>query len=638
MHRWILIMMMALTGALTGQTDTTRRVEIISLKPNKIVYEDGESGSAVIRLYNATDAVMQVTLKPTLIWELDQRQELPTIDLSVPAGDNASAEFALPSSQRKWGHELRVEALVDGKVEDVGRQFFGVNTDWMEMILLSFPRQKYKDSGLFMNEEPFTSYTTLQHWFAWAPGDFAENAPEYDEWYSGQTGYHMKKEELQKTIKEFQAKGIHCTFYNNAFTNGKAGLEWARRYPEWICRQRDGSPMMSGSPLALTKPYNDKATGAMGQANMAFYDPACIEYGARNVLESIEIFGWDGMFWDCGGVALFPGYTYDGEPTPHGQEPNAISARNFRMLHDMVREKHPSFGVWINGSAQFAEQPFWSRFGNGGGMETLSEQMSTPQTALLIEFRHHANPGGRYHNWQYCVDQYTLERDNGTQKYGAPIVAGYTTFNGWASQSHLAALLLASQIHPANCHQEGSWPMTQFMTRYSAFLWPKDVKIIADPAAFLSAKTSRPVWWEEFVYRRPTPNGEDIIVHLLNKPVTENVVEGNDENPPPATATVSLSLNGRKLREVFAAQPRPYTPGTDNPKGVGLDIGGTPAQMERVPDPQNPAATIWAHKRGSLCRGGPLQVNLPAVAQDGKVTVEVPAFVYHTMLVFRLEN
>jgi len=616
-----------------------RKVEVIVVRPNKIVYADGEAGTAMVRLYNTTDRPLKVTLKPTLKWDLDQSKALPDVLVSVPAKDNAEARLPLPASGQRWGHEIEVRAVVDGKGEDIGRQFFGVHSEWMDLILLSFARQAYKDNGLLMSVEPFSTYTTVQHWFAWAPGDYTDNAPQVDEWYSGQAGYHMFKDKIREQIKDCQDKGIHCTFYNNSFSGGKSGLEWARRHPEWICRKRDGSPMLGGDPLALSKPYSDKATGQMGQANMGFYDPKCIEWGAKNVLESIEMFGWDGMFWDCGGCALFPGFTYDGKPTPHGQDPGELSARNFKLFHDTVRAKHPNFGVWINGSIDHFKQPFWSRFGNGGGVATMQSEFSTPQTTLLVEHRHHANPGGRFHQWQYTYDQYVKERDAITQRHGAPIIAGYTSFNGFPAQSHLAAIILASQMRPANCHQEGSWPMTQFMTRYSALLWRRDVKTIPKAKALFRVKTSRPVWWERTVYRRPTGGGEDIMVHFVNKPTTENCDPTVKENPPPASATVTFTIpQGKTLKTIYALQPRLYRPGVDPPRGLGLDVGGMPATMTRVPDPDNPGKTIQVHKTGSLCRGGPTQVKLPFTRLGSTVTIEVPEFVYHTMLVFRLRG
>jgi hypothetical protein len=321
--------------------------------------------------------------------------------------------------------------------------------------------------------------------------------------------------------------------------------------------------------------------------------------------------------------------------------PEQLSARNFRLFHETVRKEYPFFGVWINGSFRHWQQPFWSQFGNCGGMLTAKEQFSTPSTGLLVEHRRHDQPGGQFNNWQRCHDVYVEERDNVTQPWGGPIIAGYTSPWNWRSESHLAALLLATQIRPANCHQEGSWPMTQFMTRYSAILWRRDVKTIAEPEKLLAVTTARPVWWKKFVYRRPVKAGEDILVHLVSVPDTETVVITQKGNPPDNSGKVTLTVPpGEKIRKVYALQPRLFRPETDSALGIGLDVGGPPAAVVRETDPTDPEKKkkIWVHRSGSLVRGGPSQVELTAVVADGKATVEVPAFMYHALVVFRLER
>jgi hypothetical protein len=274
-------------------------------------------------------------------------------------------------------------------------------------------------------------------------------------------------------------------------------------------------------------------------------------------------------------------------------------------------------------------------------MRTAQQEFSTPQTALLVEHRHHEQPGGPFNNWERCHDVYVEERDAVTQPFGGPIIAGYTSNWQWRAESHLAALLLATQIRPANCHQEGSWPMTQFMTRYSALLWRRDVKTVAEADKVLSVETQRPVWWKKFVYRRPVAGGEDLLVHLVSVPETETVVVTQKDNPPLNTGKVTLTLPAdRKLRKVFALQPRLYRPGVDSPLGVGLDVGGTPAKVVQELDPTDPdkKKKIWVHRSGSLVRGGPSQVELTPVTTDGRTTVEVPEFMYHALVVFRLEK
>ncbi|MHB9023554.1 MAG: hypothetical protein ACYC7E_05185 [Armatimonadota bacterium] len=626
LYRFFVLFTIVFAAGLAGNA---AGVEIISVKPNKIVYNDNEAGQAVVRVVNSLPAAQQVRLLPTLIWDLEGARPLPPQVVTVPANGEVTATIPWAPPAEKWGHEIRVEAEVNGKVVDSGRQFFGVNSDWMDLVIVA-NAWEYTHG----DEYPFITYTNLAHWFAWAPADYAGNAPPYDEWWAGQVGWKITKKSILDSIKANHAVGVRCTFYNNSFSNGSMGVEWARKHPEWVVRERNGLPKVGGGALAMAKPPTEKETGGNGYVQIDFYDPKVIEWGAQNVIDSVEMFGWDGMFWDCGGCPLFPGYSYDGQPTPHGKDPNQISARNFKLFHETVRKKYPHFAIWINGAIEFYELPFWSSFGNGGGVPSMVAQMSQPNTSMLAEFRHHEFPGTQFNDWRRCYDSYASQRDNITQRFGAPVTAGYTwgldgsgdkgpkvtaSRSYWAASNHLSALYLATQMHTTTNPNPSLWAGTQFMTRYSGLLWRRDVKIIPDPRKLFTARLSRPVWWEKSAYRRPAPGGEDLLVHLINVPETETVDIYRVPDPPAATGTVTLTLPaGKTLRSVWALQMRKYE-------------DQTPYKIENKNGK-------WVHTTGSISRFGPSQVKLDARVEGNRVTVQVPAFLYHNLLVFRLQN
>ncbi|OPZ80649.1 MAG: hypothetical protein BWY76_03300 [bacterium ADurb.Bin429] len=292
--------------------------------------------------------------------------------------------------------------------------------------------------------------------------------------------------------------------------------------------------------------------------------------------------------------------------------------------------------MWVNGSIESYSAPFWSRFGNYGGLPSMEAMLREPQTALLSEFRHHENPGSPFHHWTAARDAYLSQRDAVTQRFGAPVVAGYTwTGYGygqpnqpayaaarytWTASNHLMALYLASQIHPATNPNPGLWPGTQFMTRYSGLLWSRDLKVLPDAKSRFAAMLNRPVWWERYGYRRQTPTGEDLLLHLVNVPETETVDILRQTDPPPAGGTVTLTLPpGATLTSAWALRMRGYVDNTNR--------GGAAYKT-----------ALGKHVAGSIVRAGPEQVALPATVKDGKVAVTVPPFLYHTLLVFRVEG
>jgi hypothetical protein len=110
----------------------------------------------------------------------------------------------------------------------------------------------------------------------------------------------------------------------------------------------------------------------------------------------------------------------------------------------------------------------------------------------------------------------------------------------------------------------------------------------------------------------------------VNVPETETVDIFRVPDPPTATAQVTLTLpTGKRLKSVAAMQMRPYVD--------AANLEGTPFKIEN-------REGKWVHTTGSWCRSGPSQVALEAKVNGDQVTVAVPAFLFHTMLVFRLEG
>ena len=125
------------TLSVAAPASVAPRLEIISVRPNKIVYEDGEAGRAKVRLYNPLEQSFTVLLKPELRWDLGESRSLEPVKVTVEPGGHAVAEVVWDAPGERWGHEIRVSAVVDEATVDVGRQFFGVSSEWMKLILIS---------------------------------------------------------------------------------------------------------------------------------------------------------------------------------------------------------------------------------------------------------------------------------------------------------------------------------------------------------------------------------------------------------------------------------------------------------------------------------------------------------------------
>ena len=111
-------------------------------------------------------------------------------------------------------------------------------------------------------------------------------------------------------------------------------------------------------------------------------------------------------------------------------------------------------------------------------------------------------------------------------------------------------------------------------------------------------KSDEELWWKRLVYERETDKGRDIIVHLVRIPPTSKVdYEWADEPQPLAATTVSVDTRGARVKIAHVCRPYHY----EEPQQI-------------------------------------VQSEVEATQTDGKATIEVPPFRYHTMLVIRLEQ
>jgi hypothetical protein len=111
----------------------------------------------------------------------------------------------------------------------------------------------------------------------------------------------------------------------------------------------------------------------------------------------------------------------------------------------------------------------------------------------------------------------------------------------------------------------------------------------------LTLKSPENLWWQPLVYRRDTATGYDLIVHLVRIPPTEKWdVDWVDEPAPLTGLQLTADVGAAKLESALACRPYQF---------------------------EEPQQTV--------------EQTLTPDARAGKVTVAVPPFRYHTMVVFR---
>jgi hypothetical protein len=222
----------------------------------------------------------------------------------------------------------------------------------------------------------------------------------------------------------------------------------------------------------------------------------------------------------------------------------------------------------------------------------------------------------------YCRPALNLEhlcrnRDYIVQKYGGSVILGYlyhlqsTSTSpeldkpgpakwAWPTLNYFMAQITATQHHVVfNVWPTPSLePAFQFQTRYSRFIWAPDIKLVPEADKLVTVTSPEEVWWQPLVYRRDTPNGWDLIVHLLRIPPTEKWdVDWVDEPAPLTGVCLTADVGADRLRTACALRPYHFE------------------EEQQV-----------------------VAQRLAPDANTGRCTVALPPFRYHTMVVLRSDR
>ena len=593
-------------------------VTITQVRPNKILYAQGESATVTIKLTNTTTKNQTGTLVCEQRWDLDEKKPLGEFQITIPANHTSTHTVSFNVGPEAFGREFRAEFIQDGKTIDVWSEFYSAMDEWMRVHIISASREYTQH-----DTTPFAIYGNLRHYFASMPSDFGYGAPKENMWLSGQCQYHINKQAKINEIKHWRRFGIKHTFYVNACYGGQAGYEIMRRHPEWNIYEKNGQPQSDPiyggypNPLELASSIEiDPAIVAKDTTKISswyhgtvnFSDINSVKYGTDEIIKSIDMFDWDGVFWD-GHWSHRTGMDYRNQSIIRDEkEKDNINARNIDYITQRLQVRKPGFATWYNwprggrkGKRVVIEDVLFSSY--LGGEKQFETASRIPNSCMLNETTRFDNK-----NWKDSFLNMLDNRDGVVQEHGSTHDIGYLwwpmpgekpgpTRWGWVFHNHLGAQLIASQFHPIVSYNPAWRPTLQFMTRYSALLWAKNVRTIPSPEKVVQVSSSRDVWWKDTVYIRKTADYTDYIIHVLSEPETINAIMEYPTDPPMVKgAEISLILSENQIaKEAWTLRPYDFNE---------LQL--------------------------------PIQQTIAMVSEENKVRVILPEFRYNCIIVLRV--
>ncbi len=362
--------------------------------------------------------------------------------------------------------------------------------------------------------------------FFWAPDEVVNMTPKQAFWYASVGHYPESREGTIRLVAGGHAQGIKAIVYERYSGGGSAGLEAARRHPEWI-QSNDGILGIDRQAQQLEEWDNEKPTNNRGwieiRENLSL--PELFAHSVRELAESTRIFGWDGARWD--GTYKEPTEwrnadgTLGGKCTPEQAE--AKNADNMRRYKEAAAKVNPQFVVGVNwyglDYVMSSNPRETAEILRGGGlvMNEWIRNSATKQEPL--------------HLWadyaRYLAED--VERAKRMAGYYGPILDIY--HHDSADSQYKVAFTLAAGAHP---YYDTLWGV--FITRYSNYLWDPALTRIATPQPLVSVPET--VWWKYWVFERQVDRThKQLVIHLINPPTHPGVGESPKAEDLPKSLT-----------------------------------------------------------------------------------------------------
>ena len=529
------------------RTIRTSPVMVTGVEVDKIHYLPGETVKAEAVVQAGAESG-EYTFVGEDVTELDSAREVFRKAVT-PGKERQGVSFEYNLNDREFGHALRCSLFKGSTLVHSRSQYFGVSRNVYRIGITGNGMEQNmqgvtaEDAARYMlaNKKTYANYFER---FAWAPCDYSDLAPSTEFFWSGQVQYPGSITGFKHLLNEAHKVGVKGITYGKACAGGIAGFNTFQKHPELFRHGTTGPGCEAMNVFFLERMLaNDYSLSSPAEGGWAHWASLwsdwsrddTVEFGAQAIMNSIEMFGWDGVRWDGHFVGR--------------QQP----------FLKMLRAKYPNFVHGYNiafarpGSALFLPP-------DTNDFPVVSADHGMLMDESVREWSHsNFSPG-------FIEPFYTAicrEADYEKRIGGLPL---FITFDMASPQDTTLNVLfgLAAGERYTYLTSPGDFPfgpLPKFLTRYSAFVWD-DTKRVAKPESVVSVtvdgKPSSAPWWKESVWLRDMPgNRQQVLVHMVNPPGYSNFASRVQTTPVTLTnMTVRLiAPAGATLIRAFHLSP-----------------------------------------------------------------------------------
>lgn len=570
------------------------QIEIKEILPDKIVYYTKEKGNIYVKLNNGLNQIFEGRIVCELINLLDKRRKIYDEKIILEPGEK-EIKINFNTGEEEYGFEVMVKIFDKYNKEIVCKsEYFSVADNIWKVAIggttIKRPKKSptryivLEEKHFFINPEGDKemayllrkAYVNYYEFFAWAPDDFFELSPdcgEDEKWFSATGYYIMSKRKIKSLIESYKSQGIRCITYAQPYAVGNFTYEFLRKKPEWFLYNQYGQPVGRFNIATLeflkekTKKQdftkNPRLIGLGGEQslslNHAIFEVP--EYGIDEIIRSAKMFGWDGVRYDNGFYNVPKnGYDFWGKPISSYGDYDEITAKAVSLIRRKLwKELTSKFAIGYNDDPKTLIPIF---------PKAHAESCKEGQLCISEVFnRKFSLPEAK---WKDMID-YIKEDVKYVHSLGGHYMVIGPYVNGHVPkglvQSYLQVLIFALRTHTYHGHlfvyddPELTGNYSQFMSRYSAFIWDNEkVKNIDNPEKIIEVKSEKELWWKEFVCERKDKDEYQLILHLINPPTSEII--SKTQKAPEIQKNIKIVLKIPKnctIKNVYLLTAEPKT-------------------------------------------------------------------------------
>ena len=505
-------------------------VILTDIRSEKLFYSPEEKVTANLELWNRGNSTLEVQLRTWIEKGLDEQIGQQSSKIKLTAGERKSVAFSWAGkSLGIYGKEIVANVLEGNKVLATGSEIFSSAASvWDAGIAGAHPvaftaTLKTEEDAIKRVNTFRNCYLNSFEKFFWAPDDFAEMTPQIEQWFSGQARYHENKERLKNLNDAGLKMGVLPTTYGKSIGSGPAARDFIRENPEMVF---GFGGVMNYAPdieeLAKwqidSKPYWQSTAWAMYNMN----DPAVVQHGIQEIIDSTRMFGWVGVRFD-GHFQARTGLQRVGNEFRNFSPDDADkqTAANQKELKKQVLKAFPNFIFGYN----FAETHFDRRL-----QSQLREALELTKDGGMIMDEYAGQATGSAHpftDWKAWAHMLVREAEQVRRCGGHlfPILSPSP-----AVRKYQTVFTLAAGAHPyfnggISENSEG-FPLnyTKFATRYGNLLWDPSIRNVWNPLGLVVIPSS--IMWEDYVREQQVnSNHRRLIVHLINPIIQQTAAD-----------------------------------------------------------------------------------------------------------------